>query len=122
MYSICPSTYGVSSKLVEEASYEYVAIPLDPLPGRPLPPDQASGPTSASQMNEYENTNVYENTDEDPALQNRRAVVSGQARSTAPSHSAPQELGGDEHLYESTDDPASAATPTTATPTTIPVT
>ena len=97
IYTVCHSAYGVSSKLVEEASYEYMAIPLDPLPGRPLPPPQVSGPTSASQMNEYENTNAYENT-------NRRAVISVQARSTAPSHNPPQELGA------------------TAMPTTIPVT
>ena len=42
---------------------------------------------------------------------------SGQARSTAPSHSTPQELGRDEYLYEPIYDPTSTATPTTATPT-----
>ena len=49
-------------------------------------------------------------------------VSSGQAKSAAPSHSPPQELGGDEHIYEIAHNTASAATPTTATPTTAPVT
>ena len=77
-------------------------------PGQPLPPAQGSGPTSSSQMVEYEQT-------EHPTLQNHTAIISVQARSPAPSHSPPQELGGDEHLYE----PIRVST---AMPTTVPVT
>ena len=91
------SAYGLIAQPVDENNHDYEAIPLRPLPR----PPQTSG--------QYENTQ---------ALQDHRAVVSGQARSTAPSHSPPQELGGDEHLYEPTGGPASTATPTTATPTT----
>ena len=89
------SAYGLVPQPVDESNHDYEAIPLRPLPRLP----QTSG--------QYENTQ---------ALQDHRAVVSGQARSTAPSHSPPQELGGDEHLYEPTGGPASTATPTTATP------
>ena len=86
----------------DEKNHEYEAIPLIPLAR--LQPARGSGPTSSPQTSvQYENTR---------ALQD-------QARSTAPpSHSLPQELGGDEHLYEPTGGPASTATPTTATPTT----
>ena len=93
-------------------NYSYVT-----LPGRPLPSAPGSGPTSTSQTNKTE----YGNAEEDPALQNHRAVVSGQARGTIPSHSPPQELGRDEHIYELPDGPASTTMPTTATPTTVPV-
>ena len=102
------AAYGVVHQPVEdEKNHEYEAIPLMPLAH--LQPARGSGPTSSPQT-----SGPYENTQ---ALQDHRAVISGQARSTAPpSHSPPQELGGDEHLYEPTGGPASIATPTTATP------
>ena len=101
------SAYGVIHQPVENMNHEYEAITLNPLPR--LQPAQGSGPTSSTHTSA-----LYENT---RALQDQRAIVSGQARSTAPpSHSPPQELGGDEHLYEPIGDPASTATPTTATP------
>ena len=93
----------------DEKNHEYEAIPLMPLAC--LQPARGSGPTSSPQTSvQYENTR---------ALQDHRAIISGQARSTAPpSQRPPQELGEDEHLYEPTGGPASTATPTTATPTT----
>ena len=101
------SAYGIVLQPVEEENHEYETIPLRPLPH--LPPARGSGPTTSPQTSvSYENTR---------ALQDHRAVDSDQTRSTTPSRSPPQELGGDEHLYEPTGGPASTATPTTATPT-----
>ena len=117
----CTST---SHPALDEENDVYETIPLRPLPkpGPPLPPARGSGPTSPPPMNEYDNTHEYENVrpqtiechdiKPDSALQYRGAVVSGQARSTAPSLSSPYELGGDENLYESMYTQASAATPT----------
>ena len=101
------SAYGIVLQPVEEENYEYETIPLRPLPR--LRPARGSGPTSSPQTSvSHENTS---------ALQYHRAVDSDQTRSTTPSHSPPQELGGDEHLYEPTGGPASTATSTIATPT-----
>ena len=118
------TAYKTTSHPVGDENDVYETIPLRPLhkAGPPLPPARGSGPTSPPLMNEYDNTHEYENTrpqtieyhniKSDSALQYREAIVSGQARSTAPSLSSPYELGGDEHLYESTCTQASAAMPT----------
>ena len=96
------STYGIIPEPTEDKSCDYETIPL-----ARLQPARGSSPTSSPQTSGPHT----------PALHDHTAVVSGQARSTAPSHGPPQELGGDEHLYESTGAPASTATPTTAPPT-----
>ena len=99
--------YGIILQPAEE-SHDYDVIALQPLPGPCPVPTQSRGPTSSLQRNV-----AYDHT---CTLQDHRAVGSGQARSTAPSHSPPQELGGDEHLYEPTWDPTSTATPTAVAP------
>ena len=81
---------------MEEENNDYEAIPLKPLPC--LPPAQGSGPTVSPQKStQYENTQVLH------------------------SHSPPQELEGDEHVYEPTcaPDATASVTPTIATPTVV---
>ena len=86
------AAYGIIPQPTEDKSHEYEAIPL-----AHLPPARGSGPTSSPQMSvQCENTR---------ALQDHRAVISGQARST------PQDE--DEHLYEPTCAPASIDVPVT---------
>ena len=96
------AAYGIIPEPAEDKSCEYETIPL-----ARLQPARGTGPTSSPQTSGLHT----------PALHDHTAVVSGQARSTTPSHSPPQELGGDEPLYEPTGAPASTATPTTAAPT-----
>ena len=99
--------YGIILQPAEEI-HDYEVIPLHPLPGPHSPPAQGRGPTSSSQrIVAYQHART---------MQDHRSVGSGQARSTAPSHSPLQELGGDEHLYEPTWDPTSTATPTAVAP------
>ena len=86
------AAYGIIPQPTEDKSYEYEAIPLVH-----LPPARGSGPTSSPQKSaQFEDTQ---------ALQDHRAVVSGQARSTR--------QDGDEHLYEPTCAPASTNVPVT---------
>ena len=69
------AAYGdVHQPVEDEKNHEYEAIPLMPLTR--LQPARGSGPTSSHQT-----SGPYENT---RALQDHRAVISGQARSTAP--------------------------------------
>ena len=108
-YKRC-AAYKATAQPVEEENHYYEAIPL---PGLSLPPVRGSSPTSSSQTSEYVDM------EPDSTIQVHRAVVSVQARSTAPSHSPPQELGGGEHHYEPMCDPAESMT---ATPTSVRVT
>ena len=79
------SAYGVIPQSMEEENNDYEAIPLKPQPR--LPPARGSGPTASPQKRtQYENTRVL------------------------PSHSQPQELEGDEHVYEPTCAPDTTAT------------
>ena len=127
----------------EEKDNNYEAIPLRPLPHiqtvqdcgptsspqmRPLPRIQTvqdSGPTSSPQMRPLPRIQTVQDcgptsSPQMSALEDYRAAnVSGQARSTAPSHSPPAELEKDENFYEPTGAPSSTATPIATTPTTV---
>ena len=105
------SAYGVIPQTVEEENNDYETIPLRPTLPR-FPPPRGSGPTSSLQT-----TVLFENTQ---ALQDYTTVVSGQASNTGPSHSPPQELGNDDHIYEPTDTHTYTATPTSTPPIALP--